>query len=506
MRRTLPLRAACGELVAGIAGRGRRACRRRPNAIRPPSWIGPRLDAADDIAVRGQAVVREAEADDLVVGGRRDVEVDEAVVGELWGRRSRPQQAAARSRREARSTLLDHRDRRARRAAVGQEADAAGSLGDERAAVGEPVDRPRRVQPGGDRADLQVRGALVSAAAAGQQHERRDAGEQAAHASSVPGDGAAARVVVPRFGTGGGRRLAAVRPGVRAGRGVAGAAGAGARSAEQMAKIFLAAIHAELLRDPDDELAAYYPTVGGRRAADAGLAAGARALLRARARAARATRSPPATRRRTRPRAARAAAGVRLRRGRAAARADRDRRERGAQRAVGPLRLRLRRARRGGAGLPAAGSRASWRRRVPPLEPPPVAWRAGIDLSPVDLRDEADVRWLRACLWPDQPARHARLDAALQVAREHGRSRSTAATRWRSCPASSTRRRRTHSCASSTPRRSSTSAREDRRRCGGCSRERDVAWIGGEAPGLLVEEHIGPTPHFALIGRAAAAS
>ncbi len=46
---------------------------------------------------------------------------------------------------------------------------------------------------------------------------------------------------------------------------------------------------------------------------------------------------------------------------------------------------------------------------VPPLEPPPVAWRAGIDRSPVDLRDEADVRWLRACLWPDQAARHARL-------------------------------------------------------------------------------------------------
>jgi hypothetical protein len=28
--------------------------------------------------------------------------------------------------------------------------------------------------------------------------------------------------------------------------------------------------------------------------------------------------------------------------------------------------------------------------------------------------------------------------------------------------------------------------------------ERDVVWIGGEAPGLLAEENIGPTPHFAL--------
>ena len=56
---------------------------------------------------------------------------------------------------------------------------------------------------------------------------------------------------------------------------------------------------------------------------------------------------------------------------------------------------------------------------VPPLDPPPVAWRAGIDLAPVDASDPADARWLRACLWPDQPARQARLAAALAIAREH---------------------------------------------------------------------------------------
>ena len=49
-----------------------------------------------------------------------------------------------------------------------------------------------------------------------------------------------------------------------------------------------------------------------------------------------------------------------------------------------------------------------------------MAWRAGIDLSPVDLRVPAEVRWLRACVWPDQRARHERLEAALAVAREHG--------------------------------------------------------------------------------------
>ena len=44
-----------------------------------------------------------------------------------------------------------------------------------------------------------------------------------------------------------------------------------ARAAEETPMIFLAAIHDELLREPDDELAAYYPTVGGRRAPDAAL-------------------------------------------------------------------------------------------------------------------------------------------------------------------------------------------------------------------------------------------
>src|SRR4051812_3999588 len=44
-----------------------------------------------------------------------------------------------------------------------------------------------------------------------------------------------------------------------------------AGSLERSPMLFFAAIHDELLRAPDDELAAYYPTVGGRRAPDDGL-------------------------------------------------------------------------------------------------------------------------------------------------------------------------------------------------------------------------------------------
>jgi hypothetical protein len=36
-----------------------------------------------------------------------------------------------------------------------------------------------------------------------------------------------------------------------------------------------------------------------------------------------------------------------------------------------------------------------------------------VDLAPVDVQDEAAVRWLRACLWPHDRARARRLDQAL---------------------------------------------------------------------------------------------
>lgn len=46
-----------------------------------------------------------------------------------------------------------------------------------------------------------------------------------------------------------------------------------------------------------------------------------------------------------------------------------------------------------------------------------VVWRAGLDLNPVDLRDEAEVRWLEALVWPGEEYRLPRLRAACEVAR-----------------------------------------------------------------------------------------
>jgi hypothetical protein len=48
---------------------------------------------------------------------------------------------------------------------------------------------------------------------------------------------------------------------------------------------------------------------------------------------------------------------------------------------------------------------------------PRVAWRAGIDLSPVDVTDDDAIRWLETMVWPEQDDRRERLRAAVRIAR-----------------------------------------------------------------------------------------
>ena len=54
--------------------------------------------------------------------------------------------------------------------------------------------------------------------------------------------------------------------------------------------------------------------------------------------------------------------------------------------------------------------------RPPPDRPVSVVQRVGIDTHPLDPADPDDARWLRACLWPDQPERDQRLRTALEIA------------------------------------------------------------------------------------------
>lgn len=56
------------------------------------------------------------------------------------------------------------------------------------------------------------------------------------------------------------------------------------------------------------------------------------------------------------------------------------------------------------------------RATIAPDGPPAVAWRAGLDLNPLDVRNADEMAWLEALVWPDQPHRLSRLRAAVAVA------------------------------------------------------------------------------------------
>jgi hypothetical protein len=51
---------------------------------------------------------------------------------------------------------------------------------------------------------------------------------------------------------------------------------------------------------------------------------------------------------------------------------------------------------------------------------PQIVERIGVDPAPVNVHDDAQVRWLRACLWPYDRVRLARLDQAVKAARRRG--------------------------------------------------------------------------------------
>src|SRR5262249_19827909 len=55
-------------------------------------------------------------------------------------------------------------------------------------------------------------------------------------------------------------------------------------------------------------------------------------------------------------------------------------------------------------------------RPIPTRAMPEVVARVGVDLDPVDVTDADEARWLRACLWPGQPERVARLEAEMALA------------------------------------------------------------------------------------------
>ena len=58
------------------------------------------------------------------------------------------------------------------------------------------------------------------------------------------------------------------------------------------------------------------------------------------------------------------------------------------------------------------------RGRVPlPEQVPEITWRAGLDLNPLDVASDDDVRWLSCLVWPGEGDRGQRLAAAVATAR-----------------------------------------------------------------------------------------
>ncbi len=52
-----------------------------------------------------------------------------------------------------------------------------------------------------------------------------------------------------------------------------------------------------------------------------------------------------------------------------------------------------------------------------PTRPPEITWRAGLDLNPLDVTSDDDVRWLSCLVWPGEGDREQRLSAAIASAR-----------------------------------------------------------------------------------------
>ena len=52
-----------------------------------------------------------------------------------------------------------------------------------------------------------------------------------------------------------------------------------------------------------------------------------------------------------------------------------------------------------------------------PVRVPEVTWRGGLDLDPLDITDDDDVRWLSCLVWPGEGDRAVTLEAAVATAR-----------------------------------------------------------------------------------------
>jgi hypothetical protein len=115
---------------------------------------------------------------------------------------------------------------------------------------------------------------------------------------------------------------------------------------------------------------------------------------------------------------------------------------------------------------------------------PEVAWRAGLDLNPLDVTSDDDVRWLQCLVWPGETGRQERLRAAIETARRDPPPlhRGDLLTDLPDLVAKAPRGATVvvyHSAVLGYVRRA------DRARFAGTVRELGAVWLSNEGPGVL---------------------
>jgi hypothetical protein len=126
-----------------------------------------------------------------------------------------------------------------------------------------------------------------------------------------------------------------------------------------------------------------------------------------------------------------------------------------------------------------------------PAETPEITWRAGLDLNPLDITNDDDVRWLSCLVWPGEGDREQRLAAAIATARRapprvhRGDLRTDLAELAGQAPAAATLVVY-HSAvlAYVTP--------EDRRRFAAAVRALPAVWLSSEGPGIVADLPVPP--------------
>ena len=119
-----------------------------------------------------------------------------------------------------------------------------------------------------------------------------------------------------------------------------------------------------------------------------------------------------------------------------------------------------------------------------PARVPVIAWRAGLDLNPLDVTSDDDMRWLSCLVWPGEGDREERLAAAIATARRdpprvhRGDLRTDLPALAASAPAEATLVIY-HSAVMA------YLSPEDRQRFGGSVRELGCVWLANEAPGVV---------------------